>query len=501
MSIGFLQLYKQIRLNEKLAAKRHPLIEQNKFMKVFVYIFAAFWAVYLMFFGFMIGQVTDLNYEIFDILDGFLILFLGGDFFIRLSYQETPAQRVKPYKLLPVKLQSAIDIFQIRALLSSYNLFWLFFWIPFSLFTVLHFYGIIGFISYNLCIVLLYSMNGLWFLIWRTLTRKNSFLYIIPLAIYALLAYWGIFSDFGNEWLYNSSMKFGRMMCECNIMAYLLIIAAIAVLFLINRKIQFHGAYNEIASIEKTQTIKQNELTWLSKFGLIGEYLKLEVKSIKRNKVVKKQFMTGLFVVLLFSILFAFTDVYDNSMFMECFICVYCFACLGTITLTNIMCPEGNYMDFLMSRTESVLSLLKAKYYFNCLLLLIPFLFAIMPVIKGKFLFVEILGAMFFVAGCVFPFLFQQAVYNNQTLPLNEQLISKGQNSKSQLIVSMVALFAPMIIMSVLFSLFDRQNASIILLFIGVAGTLLHHLWIKNIYKRFMKRRYINMDGFRATKI
>ena len=160
MSIGFLQLYKQIRLNEKLAAKRHPLIEQNKFMKVFVYIFAAFWAVYLMFFGFMIGQVTDLNYEIFDILDGFLILFLGGDFFIRLSYQETPAQRVKPYKLLPVKLQSAIDIFQIRALLSSYNLFWLFFWIPFSLFTVLHFYGIIGFISYNLCIVLLYSING-----------------------------------------------------------------------------------------------------------------------------------------------------------------------------------------------------------------------------------------------------------------------------------------------------------------------------------------------------
>ena len=92
----FKDIYNWISRNEKLAVKRHPLVEQNKFMKVFVYIFAAFWAVYLMFFGFALGHIDDLHYEIFDLLDGCMILFMAFDFFVRLTFQETPVQRVKP---------------------------------------------------------------------------------------------------------------------------------------------------------------------------------------------------------------------------------------------------------------------------------------------------------------------------------------------------------------------------------------------------------------------
>jgi hypothetical protein len=34
---------------------------------------------------------------------------------------------------------------------------------------------------------------------------------------------------------------------------------------------------------------------------------------------------------------------------------------------------------------------------------------------------------------------------------------------------------------------------------VGLAGTLLHPVWLRNIYMRFMKRRYTNMMGFRDT--
>ena len=496
----FNRLYKLISKNEKLANKRHPLVEQNKFMKVFVYIFAAFWAIYLMFFGCGIGQIDNFNYEIFDVLDGALILFLAFDFFIRLTFQETPVQRLKPYKLMPISQKAALDIFIIRIMKSSYNLFWLFFWVPFSFFAVLKFYGVPGFLAFNIGWVLLYSMNGLWFLIWRTLARNNAFIYLIPFAIYALLAYTGIFAEFGNDWLFKPCMWLGRSFCQINPLGFLIVIALIVILFFLCRRIQIRCVYDEISNYEKLVDVKKNEMRWLERFGVVGEYLKLEVKSTKRNKVVRKSFIVGMICVLIFSVLFAFTDVYDNSVFMECFICVYCFACLGTITLTNIMCPEGNYIDFLMSRKESVFFLLKAKYYYNCVLLIIPFVFSILPVIKEKLLLVEILGCLFFVSGCVFPFLFQQAVYNKQTMPLNVQMISKGQNSKTQAIVSMVALFVPMIIMSVLLHLFNTQTASFILLTIGLIGTIFSDFWIKNIYKRFMKRRYANMEGFRSTR-
>ena len=173
---------------------------------------------------------------------------------------------------------------------------------------------------------------------------------------------------------------------------------------------------------------------------------------------------------------------------------------MGTITLTNIMCPEGNYIDFLMSRKESVFYLLKAKYYYNCVLLLLPFLFSLLPVFNEKILFVEVLGCMLFVAGCVFPFLFLQAVYNRQTMPLNVQMIAKGRNSKNQFFVSMAALFIPMILMTVLLNVINRETASIVMAGTGLTGVLLSDLWLKSIYRGFMRRRYVNMEGFRQTR-
>ncbi len=494
----FLRIYKLISRNERLAIRRHPLVEQNRFMKVFVYIFTAFWAVYLMFFGFGVGHIDGLSYEIFDVLDGCMVFFLAFDFLIRMTFQDTPAHRVKPYKLMPIPQQTAIDVFIVRIMSGGYNLFWLFFWIPFSFFAVRNFYGWGGFFAFNIGWVLLYSMNGLWFLLWMTKARKNAFIYVFPYLIYAALAFTGVI---GAEWLFNACIWLGRTFCTVNPLGFMIVLVLIALLFAFNRRLQNRCVYDEISNVESVKSVKANELNWLGRFGSIGEYLKLEIKSMKRNKVVRKSFLVGLFCVLMFSILFAFTDVYDNSVFMECFICVYCFACMGTITLTNIMCPEGNYIDFLMSRKESVFYLLKAKYYYNCVLLLLPFLFSLLPVFNEKILFMEVLGCMLFVAGCVFPFLFLQAVYNRQTMPLNVQMIAKGRNSKNQFFVSMAALFIPMILMTVLLNVFNRETASIVMAGTGLTGVLLSDLWLKSIYRGFMRHRYVNMEGFRQTRI
>ncbi len=499
--LNYFETYKYINKNEKLSVKRHPLFEHNKFMKFFIYVFSAFWAIYFMFFGFAIGQIDNLNYEIFDILDGHMVLFLAVDFLIRLIMQEIPAQRLKPYKLLPLNPKYVIDVFLWRLILSPFNLFWLFFWIPLSLFSVFKFYGLFGFLFYNFGWVVLYILNSFWFLLWRTVARSNAIYYVIPISIYGIVAYLGIFASFSNNWLFDFCLWLGRTFCTLNPIGIVFLLIFMTILFIVNRKYQFKCVYDEISDTEKSTATTSSKMSWLDRFGIIGEYLKLEIKSIKRNKVVRKSFVLGFLCVLIFSLLFAFTDVYDNSQFMEAFICVYCFACLGTITLTSILSAEGNYMDFLNSRKESIYYLLKAKYLFNCVMLVIPFVFALLPVIKGKFMLIEILGCMFFVSGCVFPFLFQQAVYNKNTMPLNKQIIKQGNNSKTQMIVSLVALFVPMIIMNILFTIFvNKTTPSLVMLFLGITGTALNHIWIKNIYNRFKKHRYINLEGFRNTK-
>ena len=122
-----------------------------------------------------------------------------------------------------------------------------------------------------------------------------------------------------------------------------------------------------------------------------------------------------------------------------------------------------------------------------------------MPIFEGKLSVLEAVACLFFTTGVIFPFLFQLAVYNNTTLHLNEKLTKSGRSTKIQTIVSLAALFVPMFVMYVLITLLNTEIASSIMLLIGLAGTLFHPLWLRNIYMRFMKRRYINMAGFRDT--
>jgi len=170
------------------------------------------------------------------------------------------------------------------------------------------------------------------------------------------------------------------------------------------------------------------------------------------------------------------------------------------MTLTNIMGVEGNYIDGLMSRKESVLSLLKAKYYFYIAMLLIPTLSMIAPVSTGKYTIYELLGCLFFTPGCIFPCLFILAIFNNTTMNLTQKIQQKTTNSKAQFFVSMAAMFIPMGIMYALVMLLGSMWGGLVMTALGLIGVILHHVWMKAIYKQFMIRRYENMSSFRATR-
>ena len=94
------------------------------------------------------------------------------------------------------------------------------------------------------------------------------------------------------------------------------------------------------------------------------------------------------------------------------------------------------------------------------------------------------------------------AVYNRQTIPLNTKLIGKGgmETNYVQLVVQLVALFAPGVIILTLNSFLNDDTTYSVLLITGIAFICTSHLWIRNIYLRMMKRRYKNMESFRATR-
>ena len=119
--------------------------------------------------------------------------------------------------------------------------------------------------------------------------------------------------------------------------------------------------------------------------------------------------------------------------------------------------------------------------------------------ISGKMSVWMNLGYLFFTVGVLYPIVFQLAVYNKDTFSLNQKLTGKQGNSVQQ-ILSMVILFLPIGIEKLATLLLGDPWGFILLMCMGIAGVLTHKIWLKNIYKRFMVRRYINMEGFRATR-
>ena len=97
--------------------------------------------------------------------------------------------------------------------------------------------------------------------------------------------------------------------------------------------------------------------------------------------------------------------------------------------------------------------------------------------------------------------LFQLAVYNKQTIPLQLKITS-GSNIENgwQIVIEMVALCAPGIIVSTGFALAGETPTYIFMILLGLVLVALHPLWIRNIYKRMMQRRYENLEGFHATR-
>ena len=161
-----MMIFNELRKHGRLASKRHPMYEKNKVAKIFGYIGVAFWAGYLIFFGttFAFGFADMVpNREPYHVMNAVALIFiLALDFLLRIPFQKTPTQEVKPYLLLPVKRNRIIDFLLIRSGLSLFNLFWLFMFVPFSFITITKYFGISGVLTYLIGIWLLIVANNYW---------------------------------------------------------------------------------------------------------------------------------------------------------------------------------------------------------------------------------------------------------------------------------------------------------------------------------------------------
>ncbi|MDE5709920.1 MAG: hypothetical protein K2I27_01995, partial [Bacteroides sp.] len=148
-----------------------------------------------------------------------------------------------------------------------------------------------------------------------------------------------------------------------------------------------------------------------------------------------------------------------------------------------------------------VSTLLRAKYTLYGIAILIPLILMIPAIVTGKLSVLSCISWAVFVVGCVYFCLFQLAVFNTKTVDLNAKMTSRqNMGTGWQNLISGASFLVPMLLNAVLKALWGDTVTYWILLVIGALFILTSRFWLKNVYHRFMKRRYKNMEGFRNSR-
>ncbi len=496
-----IELFKTLRKHISLSEKRSPVYDQNRTAKTIIYIMSGFMIVYMIFLGIILSLAANgtrmaTPCEFLFVLMPFILVL---DFFVRFLGQQTPSQLIKPYLMLPIPKYACIESFLLRSILSTNNLLWLFITVPYVIISVLFCYGFWASLGLLLGFQLIISVNSQNYMLWRTMIIRSVLWWAIPIIIYSALFLPWIIGGFDSQAAFYGPI--GEWLANWNPICWITCLALLALFFYVNRWIQYKYTRAETSGDGEKQLKNVSQFAFLNRYGEIGEYMKLEIKSVMRNKNMRASFIYSSLFTIFLSVIISYTDIYDGA-FTSKFFIVYAFIINGGMLLIKVMGAEGNYIDGLMTHKENILQLLRAKYYFYCLLLFLPFLIMLPTVFAGKYTLLMFVAMAVFTAGPIFWMLMQMAVYNKQTIPLNSKLVGRGNADTNwfAFAAEMLSMFAPVALIGIL-SLFMSQTSTYLVMFsIGLLFVFTHKLWLRNIYNRFMVRRYENMESFRSTR-
>ena len=498
-----MNLFLELRRHDKLSNKRSPFYEQSQVAQFFIYLAAAFYVCYLILFGVMFAFIMDDGAkEAYHYINSGLFIFFAIDFLMRFGFQKLPTQEIKPYILLPIPKMRCIDSFMVSSLTSGGNLIWMGLFLPYTIMSVVFAMGFWKAVVFLLALYLIILIWSQWYMLGRSLVNRSYLWWIVPGVVFALLfSPWYIGKNASITTLCDTYANIGLWLERYPLLVLAALVGILALLIAVNRRMQFRFVYAELAKVNQTHLKHVTEIQSLDRFGEVGEYIKLEIKSIMRNKNCRKSFITGLVFVVMFSALISFTDIYDAA-YMKMFLVLYNFSIFGTMLLSRVMCFEGNYIDCLMTHKENILSLFKAKYYFYFSLLLLPCLLMIPIVVMGKGTVLMLLSFLLLTGGPIYCLLFILVIYNKQTMPLNTKFIGKGsmETNYVQLLISMAVYIVPLVLVSLLRIMLQENMVFVVLAVLGLGFISTHKLWLRWVYGLFMKRRYENMEGLRATR-
>jgi hypothetical protein len=482
------------------------MFERNLAVRVFMYFVFGILALEFLTLGFgldrILGKIGLFNRAI-DTFNALLPYVLAVDFVIKFFFKKNASIQIAPYLTLPVKRSHLFDFLLRKEFTNFWNYYLLFLVVPFALKAATPYFGLPAAALYLAIFFLLCVANSLLANLVNILIDRSFWFYTVAAVIAACPFLLTFVCQI--ELTYYAA-KLGEMTLSYNLWLYLGFAIYFALLWTINRKLMHLRLYSELQASKTTKISSFASLSFLDRFGAVGDFINLELKMILRSPRLKQQVVVSapLVICLFFGMLYvpnsSFARILATSDFFLMFYGIFSIGLLGIIMGQYLFTSESTFFDGLAVRPLSVFVLLRSKYILYCAYSLLIALLLVPAAFQGKLSGFLLISLLLFVTGPVYFLMFQNAVYNKTHLDLFDKGLWNWKGTSGNMIfITMLTLFVPMCFVVALNGIFGKTTAYTFMFVSGLAFTLCSKYWLDGTYRRFLKRRYANMEGFRQV--
>ena len=470
---------------------------KNLAVSILLGFFALYMAAIFLILGFSLNTILEKANSVLNpmqLFNGAMLYVMFGGLALRFFMQQLNTFNLPPYQVLPIKRSKLINFLMLKPLASPVNYFLLLVVIPFAIKSVVGYYSVNVALRFVLCFIFVVWFNSLMaaFLKRKFGTGLYSFLLVILiLAGIVALEYFKLFSLFTI-----SRAVFDFIIL--NPVGLIVPLCAVTGAYLLNKWFFSTNFYPEKfnSKIKGDQTVAA-DISFLNRFGIIGEIISLEIKLILRHKRTKSILYMSLIFVF-YGLIFYTNKQNANNYGMLFFAAMFITGFLMLMFGQWVISWDSSHFDTILTKNIPVRTYLNANYYllisFNiiCFVVTTPYFFFGMNIV-----YMHLAAFMFNIGVNIFLLLFL-ATYNNRRIDLSRgsAMNYQGTTYKSFLIVLPI-MFLPMIIVYSLSALFSLSVALWTLSLLGLAGVIFRNSLITVCVNQFNRRKYKLAEGFR----
>jgi hypothetical protein len=475
------------------------MFERNLGVKIFMFISFGFLALEFFAAGFFLDKIClELgNYTSpLDCFNSGLLYVMMADFVAKFLLKSNQSMQIAPYLNLPIKRNELFNFLQSKEFISMWNWYMMFLVVPFAFKVVPAEYSFFHIFIFLICFYLLCIFNSLLVAMTKAWVKTGTWKLLFPVVIVAgiLITAFKFNFSFGDY-----TQQFGSWLLSLNPIAWVVFVGMFIFLWSANRWLMRSILYKEMQGEKVKDSLSFSNMSFLDRFGEIGEFINLDLKLIFRNKRLKNQLLLFMAILVVFGVQLVSNKIILGSFFMSLFWIGFIVGGFGLIFSQFLFMSESSYFDGLMARNHSFLSLMKAKYYFYAVVSFLVYAVLLVFVWYNELTSVLLVTSVFFYyIGVVYCCIFQNGVYNKTFFDLSDSGFMNWKTSTtSQMIISLVAMFIPIGLVAIIKSLTSEEIACYFMLTTGILFVLGSNIWLKWTYGRMMKRRFIIMEGFR----